>query len=320
MRTRCALLSRCPAGRQAPGSVAVCGQDNTGRGGLPTGGGASGAAGGRGLTSRQDGDKAPHVAAFVSPDESGRFASSRAGRASVGGQFRFAREYYVPVGSPAPATTAGAGGRGTARSAGRGAPRAVEGGRQMRIIDLSVPLEEGPSEPLALTVRHQSHAESAAAMAAFFGAGVEDLPNGLGWGNDTATLGSHNGTHVDAPWHYYPTTNGGERARTIDELPLEWFVAPGVVLDMRHKERGALVTSEDLERALARIEYTLRPGDIVMIQTGADKLWGTREYFDAGCGMGRASTLWLINRGIKVMGIDAWGRDRPFWALREEFT
>jgi kynurenine formamidase len=190
----------------------------------------------------------------------------------------------------------------------------------MRIIDLSVPLEEGPSEPLALTVRHQSHAESAAAMAAFFGAGVEDLPNGLGWGNDMATLGSHNGTHVDAPWHYYPTTNGGERARTIDELPLEWFVAPGVVLDMRHKERGALVTPEDLERALARIGYALRPGDIVMIQTGADRLWGTREYFDAGCGMGRESTLWLIDRGIKVMGIDAWGWDRPFWALREEFA
>ena len=56
-----------------------------------------------------------------------------------------------------------------------------------------------------------------------------------------------------------------------------------------------------------------------MIQTGADKLWGTAEYFEAGCGMTKASTLWLIERGIRVMGIDAWGWDRPFWAIREEF-
>ena len=56
-----------------------------------------------------------------------------------------------------------------------------------------------------------------------------------------------------------------------------------------------------------------------MIQTGADKLWAKAEYFNAGCGMGRESTLWLIEQGVKVMGIDAWGWDRPFWVIKEEF-
>ncbi len=56
-----------------------------------------------------------------------------------------------------------------------------------------------------------------------------------------------------------------------------------------------------------------------MIQTGADKLWGRAEYFNAGCGMGGESTLWLIEQGVRVMGIDAWGWDRPFWAIKEEF-
>ena len=89
---------------------------------------------------------------------------------------------------------------------------------------------------------------------------------------------------------------------------------------MRHKPRGSGVTVDDLQKALAKIKYKIKPWDIVMIQTGADKLWGKPEYFEAGCGMTRESTLWLIEQGVRVMGIDAWGWDRPFWAIKEEFT
>jgi len=81
-----------------------------------------------------------------------------------------------------------------------------------------------------------------------------------------------------------------------------------------------VITSEDLQKELDRIGYTLKPLDIVLIMTGADKLWGKAEYFDAGCGMCRESTLWLVDQGIRVMGIDAWGWDRPFWAIKEEFA
>ena len=35
--------------------------------------------------------------------------------------------------------------------------------------------------------------------------------------------------------------------------------------------------------------------------------------------MGREGTLWLIEQGVKVMGIDAWGFDRPFSAISEDF-
>ena len=131
-------------------------------------------------------------------------------------------------------------------------------------------------------------------------------------------MGAHTGTHVDAPWHYFPFSEG-KKARTIDELPLEWFYGDGVVLDMRDKLRGSEINTDDLQRALERIDYKLKLGDIVLIQTGADKYWGKKEYFDAGCGMSRNSTLWLIDQGIRVMGIDACGWDRPFWAMREEF-
>ncbi len=188
----------------------------------------------------------------------------------------------------------------------------------VKIIDLSVPTEDSPSESLPVKVAHEPHQQSVEMMKMFFGCSERDLPQGLGWANDKVTLGAHGGTHVDAPWHYFPTT-AGKRARTIDEMPLEWFYHDGVVLDMRHKPRGSGVTVDDLQKALVKIKYTIKRWDIVMIQTGADKLWGKREYFEAGCGMTRESTLWLIDQGIKVMGIDAWGWDRPFWAIREEF-
>lgn len=188
----------------------------------------------------------------------------------------------------------------------------------MKIFDLSVPTEVSLSEPLGLQVAHESHQDSAAFMASFFEATVDQLPDGNGWANDRVTMISHAGTHVDAPWHYYPTCGGG-RARTIDEMPLEWFYGDGVVLDMRHKERGGLITVEDVQQALAKIEYSLKPGDIVMIQTGTDKVWGQAEYFHAGSGMSAAATRWLIEQGIRTMGIDAWGWDQPFWAMKERF-
>jgi kynurenine formamidase len=189
----------------------------------------------------------------------------------------------------------------------------------VKIIDLSVPTENSASEPLPINVVHEPHEQGVPLMEMLFDCKKEDLPEGLGWANDTITLGAHSGTHVDAPWHFSPTSEG-KKAKTIDEMPLEWFFQDGVVLDMRHKPQGTGITIHDLKEALAKIEYEIKPWDIVMIQTGADKQWGKKEYFDAGCGMLEDSTLWLIERGVRVMGIDAWGWDRPFWAIKDDFA
>lgn len=188
----------------------------------------------------------------------------------------------------------------------------------MKIIDLGVPMEAVAGQGQAIEVTHIPHEDGAAGMRQTFRCSKDDLPQGLGWAVDTLTLSTHAGTHVDAPWHYSPVSEG-KKARTIDEMPLEWFYGDGVVLDMRHKPRGSAVTIDDFKKALKKIGYKLKPHDIVLIQTGADKYWGTPEYMDAGCGMTRESTLWLIEQGIRVMGTDAWGWDRPFWAIREEF-
>ncbi len=187
----------------------------------------------------------------------------------------------------------------------------------VKIYDLSVPMEPNPAQPVEVT--HSAHAEGATTMARIFGCREEDLPSGRGWAVDDLTLGTHAGTHVDAPWHYTPTSEG-KQARTIDQMPLEWYYGDGVVLDVRHKPRGSAVTIDDFKEALARIDYTLKPGDIVLVETGTDRFWGKPEYINEGCGMTRESTLWLIEQGVRVMGTDAWGWDRPFWAIRDEFA
>jgi kynurenine formamidase len=188
----------------------------------------------------------------------------------------------------------------------------------MKIIDLSLPTEESPSEPIGVKITYLTHEEGSQFLCQFFGCAGNDLPGGLGPAAESATLSSHAGTHVDAPWHYAPTSEG-KKARTIDEMPPEWFFADGVVLDMRHKQNGSAVTIEDIKQSLDKLKYAIKPLDIILLQTGADRYWGTSEYFNKGCGLVRDSTLWLLDRGVKVIGTDAWGLDQPFWAIREEF-
>jgi kynurenine formamidase len=114
----------------------------------------------------------------------------------------------------------------------------------------------------------------------------------------------------------------GQKSRTIDEMPLEWAFGDGVVIDMRHKEAGSVISVADVQAALAKISYTLKPLDIVLVMTGADKYWkagDTAKYVSEYAGMGKESTLWLLKQGVKLVGTDAVGWDRPFGVAAKEF-
>ncbi len=193
-----------------------------------------------------------------------------------------------------------------------------------RLIDLSIAIESGlPSDPPGMipSIQYISHAEGAKQMEAFFpGIDTEkDLPDGKGWAMELVNLATHAGTHLDAPWHYHPTMSKGQKALTIDEIPLEWCMGDGVKLDFRDFPDGYLVTANDMENAFHKINYKLKPGDIVLVNTGADKFWGKPEYLVKGCGMGREATLWLLDKGIRVVGTDAWSWDRPLPAIAKDF-
>jgi kynurenine formamidase len=192
-------------------------------------------------------------------------------------------------------------------------------------IDLSIAIEaDVPSDPPMMIpkIQYCTHQEGAEQMKLFFPGIVpeKDLPNGKGWAVEFLTLSTHSGTHLDAPWHYHPTMDGGQKAFTIDEIPLEWCVGPGVKLDFRHFPDGYQVSAKDMAEACGALGYVPKEGDIVLVNTGADAWWGKPEYLVKGCGMGREATLWLTERGVRVVGTDAWSWDRPLPFTAEEFS
>jgi len=184
-------------------------------------------------------------------------------------------------------------------------------------IDLSIYLENDViTDPpfMRPKITYQNHAETVPEMGHFFpGVSAEELPGGEGFAAaESVTLSTHNGTHLDAPWHFHPTMNGGERAITIDEVPLDWCFRPGVKLDFRHFDNGYVVTAADVEAELKRIDYELQPLDIVLVNTAAGGALGDPEFINIGCGMGYEATMYLLDRGIRVTGTDAWSWDAPF--------
>ena len=186
-----------------------------------------------------------------------------------------------------------------------------------RIVDLSIAIDmDVPSDPPGMEVKiaYTSHAQGAPQMARFFeGLTTEDLPDGEGWAVEQITLSTHNGTHMDAPWHFHSTTDNGARpAPAIDETPLDQCFQAGVKLDFRHFPDGYVATAADVEAELARIGHELQPLDIVVVNTRAGEVFGKPEFIHAGCGLGREATLYLTERGVKVVGTDAWSWDAPF--------
>jgi kynurenine formamidase len=185
-----------------------------------------------------------------------------------------------------------------------------------RFVDLSVALEAGiASDPPAMLpqIDYRDHRRTAPEVAAYFpGLKVEDLPGGEGWAIEHLAITTHNGTHLDAPYHFHSTMDGGKRAITIDEVPLEWCFAPGVKLDFRHLPDGYVATADDVARELERIGHELRPLDIVLVNTAAGARYGEDDYVGRGCGVGREATLWLLERGVRVTGTDGWSWDAPF--------
>lgn len=189
-----------------------------------------------------------------------------------------------------------------------------------RIVDLSKTIAYKKEDPwfMRIKIKNISHAKSIRLIRYILKLPKKLLPHKFqGWADDRIkNMGVHSSTHIDAPWHYGPVVEG-KKAKTIDEVPLEWLYGDGVVINMSHKKDFEMITVEDLKAALEETGTNLKKGNIVLIRTDRDQLKG-KDFFERGTGMSKEATEWLINQDIKVMGIDQWGWDLPLRYLVEK--
>ncbi|MBT8140022.1 MAG: cyclase family protein [Gammaproteobacteria bacterium] len=188
----------------------------------------------------------------------------------------------------------------------------------MQVIDLSKPIQYNRDDPpfMRVKIKHKPHWLARWIVRAL-GLPFKYMPRDfVGWSDDTITqMGVHSTTHIDAPWHYGPTSGepGHETpAESIDKMPLEKGIGPGVVIDMSHKADGEMISANDIKKELKKSGAQISEGTIVLIRTDRDQFLGSKEYWKRGTGMSAEATEWLIDQGSTVMGIDQWGWDLPF--------
>jgi len=197
-----------------------------------------------------------------------------------------------------------------------------------RIVDLSIYLENdvlSDPAPLAPRIEYRKHHETLSEfMKLIPGTTADDYPDCQAAAAEWVHATTHSGTHLDAPWHYHSTMDARfgdpKPSITIDQVPLDWCFKPGVKLDFRDRPDGYVCTPADVEAELARIGHTLEPLDIVLVNTRAGSRYGHDDFVNAGCGMGRDATLYLLERGVRVTGIDAWSWDAPFSYTARKFA
>ena len=179
-----------------------------------------------------------------------------------------------------------------------------------RIVDLSMPVHPDmltfPRVPPPALCVYESHTEFAERIGAAEH-GVDSLTASY-----LVVQNDHVGTHLDARKHIVPTAGGPET------IPLEYCISDGVLLDMRHRAPGDIISAADVEDALAKIDYEVKERDIVLIHTGAGAYNTEERYRTDHPGMSAEATRWLIERGVRLMGCDAITFDPPVWAMFEK--
>jgi kynurenine formamidase len=197
----------------------------------------------------------------------------------------------------------------------------------VRFVDLSVPIQEpvdgelvgSLAANLAATVEYRDHDVMMPRALDAFGCEPEDLPDGKAWASEKLTLTTHAGTHIDAPWHYFPTCEG-RPSKTIDEVPLSACFGDGVVLDLTAFGPGERVGREAVQAAVEATGQPLTAGEIVLLRFDGDRAFGTGEYWTRYPGLSAEATIWLCDQGIKTMGTDAVGFDRDFDSSKRDFA
>jgi kynurenine formamidase len=145
----------------------------------------------------------------------------------------------------------------------------------------------------------------------------KDFPDEMGLSLMNYTLTTHTGTHIDAPYHYGWRKGAEGKQKTVTDIPLSWCYGRGVLLDF--SDRQAVIDAQRVQAKLAQIGHTIAAGDIVLMNTGAFRQLGKREYFTSYQAIDITALAWLTERGVRVIGTDAFSFDRPFMQMIDEY-
>lgn len=204
----------------------------------------------------------------------------------------------------------------------------------MKIIDLSLPIDERAPEVHPFGIDRLGHKEGVrhlnwvmmkktllGQLSFLLGKRIikpQDLPDEEFLSLETVHCPVHIGTHIDFSFHY-GTKSEGRPSKSINELPLEWCFCDGIVLDFTYKMPGEVISKEDIETALKKIKYNIKPNDIVLMRTAADKLFGTLEYLSNYPGVSPEAIGFILEKGVNIIGIDTLGFDRPYKFMLADF-
>jgi len=167
----------------------------------------------------------------------------------------------------------------------------------VKIYDLTLELEDGmathPAHPRCVVIEFARHAFTAPRF----------QPPCRGFASRMLMFSDHIGTHVDAPFHYFPEKG------TIESVPLEQLVGPAVWLDFSDKAADQPITPEMLEAACSTVSVTVERGDILLFRAWPGH--HTDEEFMRCAGFSGAAAGWAVAKGIKALGCDLATPDDP---------
>jgi arylformamidase len=153
----------------------------------------------------------------------------------------------------------------------------------MQLIDLSQEIYDGQNSHFRVTVRDfLTYADTA----------PRQQPPAEGYAAKLLMFADHTSTHVDAPAHFWP------QRRTIDQLPLDAFWGEAIVVDAAQFAGEARpLDLPTFQHALTTDGHEVRQGDIVLVQL-------MRDSQDIFCGFDAELSQYLVDQGVKLVGVD----------------
>jgi arylformamidase len=179
--------------------------------------------------------------------------------------------------------------RSTARARDTGGGQPERALYERSIIDISIELD-------ASTYRMRSY-EGFTKDMQFEIEVIKDYPGGLGQIVRGAHMRLHAGTHIDAPSHM---VRGGD---DIHDLPLDMFIGPAVVADVRHRVPKGGITADDMDKSIGD---RIRRGDRVLLRTDINdaRFDGSEEWMASAPYLSDGVIGWFRDHGVTIVGFD----------------